>query len=231
MPIPLPNELHGATQIARRTGGPCAQKILDDELLVWFNSAPWNPRSPGARSITRAAACGRCWGASSMTRPAKKPVQTPAKKTARRLPRELLVDLYAARQYLRLDTLKEVGLRMPVEVYFKDPAVAKTYSKTRYRRRVHHAMGARPSRRSDQRAFRRGRLRFDQQHADTACRLGPATELLCCARRQAVLDRKAIDLFQFHQLSVWATFRIRSTISRAASALAGGSPGRSRATA
>ena len=35
-----------------------------------------------------------------------------------------MIDLYEARQYLGLDTLKETGLRMPVEVYFKDPAVA-----------------------------------------------------------------------------------------------------------
>lgn len=36
-----------------------------------------------------------------------------------------MVDLYEARQYLGLDTLKEAGLRIPVLVYFKDPAVAK----------------------------------------------------------------------------------------------------------
>ena len=38
-----------ATRIARQTCGPCAEKILAKELLVWFNSAPWNPLSPGAR--------------------------------------------------------------------------------------------------------------------------------------------------------------------------------------
>ena len=37
-----------------------------------------------------------------------------------------MIDLYEARQYLGLDTLKETGLRMPVRVYFKDPAVAKS---------------------------------------------------------------------------------------------------------
>ena len=37
-----------------------------------------------------------------------------------------MIDLYEARQYLGLDTLKETGLRMPVRVYFKDPAVAQS---------------------------------------------------------------------------------------------------------
>ena len=60
-----------------------------------------------------------------MARTAKKPVQS--------LSRPVLVDLYAARQYLQLDTLKETGLRMPVEVYFKDPDVAAS-RRRRYRR-------------------------------------------------------------------------------------------------
>ena len=38
-----------------------------------------------------------------------------------------MIDLYAARRYLGLDTLKETGLRMPVQVYFKDPAVAEAH--------------------------------------------------------------------------------------------------------
>lgn len=42
----------------------------------------------------------------------------------KRLTRAALIDLYAVRQSLTLDTIKETGLRIPVEVYFKDPDVA-----------------------------------------------------------------------------------------------------------
>src|SRR2546421_11986905 len=51
----------------------------------------------------------------------------PAGKPDRKLTRATLLDLYAARRYLGLATLKETGLRMPVDVYFKDPAVAETF--------------------------------------------------------------------------------------------------------
>ena len=50
--------------------------------------------------------------------------RAPKKKPERKLKRTTMIDLYEARQYLSLDTLKETGLRMPVRVYFKDPAVA-----------------------------------------------------------------------------------------------------------
>jgi len=59
-----------------------------------------------------------------MASKAKKSIQTPAKKPVLKLPPPMLVDLYAARQYLRLGTLRDAGLRMPVKVYFKDPDVA-----------------------------------------------------------------------------------------------------------
>jgi hypothetical protein len=48
-------------------------------------------------------------------------------KPARKLTRASMIELYAARRYLGLDVLKESGLRMPVEVYFKDPRVAELY--------------------------------------------------------------------------------------------------------
>src|SRR4051812_31526806 len=53
--------------------------------------------------------------------------QEPEKpKPAVKLTRTTMVDLYAARQVLPLSVQKETGLRMPVEVFFKDPAVAKS---------------------------------------------------------------------------------------------------------
>ena len=52
------------------------------------------------------------------------------------LTRSTLVELYAVRRYLGLDVLKETGLRMPVEVYFKDPRVAERVRKAVGRRRT-----------------------------------------------------------------------------------------------
>src|SRR5262245_3365120 len=43
----------------------------------------------------------------------------------RKLTQRVVVERYAARRYLGGPTEKEVGLRLPIEVYFKDPAVAK----------------------------------------------------------------------------------------------------------
>jgi hypothetical protein len=58
---------------------------------------------------------------------AKRMGKASPKKPARTLTRAILVELYAARRHLGLATLKETGLRMPVEVYFKDPDVAETF--------------------------------------------------------------------------------------------------------
>jgi hypothetical protein len=139
-----------------------------------------------------------------MTRPAKKPVQTPAKKTARRLPRELLVDLYAARQYLRLDTLKEVGLRMPVEVYFKDPAVAALFEGAG----IDDAFTTpwEPGLRDGPTSARFAVVDYDSTKnvltppaiwdRNNSCYVAPDGK--------TVLDGKTKDLYQYHQLSVWA---------------------------
>lgn len=51
--------------------------------------------------------------------------KTAAEKPERKMSRSALMELYATRRYLGLDTLTQMGLRMPVEVYFKDPATAK----------------------------------------------------------------------------------------------------------
>src|SRR5262245_44284108 len=45
-----------------------------------------------------------------------------------KLTRRTMVDLYAAQKLLPLAVQKEIGLRMPVEVYFKDPLVARLYA-------------------------------------------------------------------------------------------------------
>src|SRR6188508_2934330 len=65
-------------------------------------------------------------------KPAKTTTNTKMKasdKATRKLTRGTMIELYAVRRYLGLDTLRETGLRMPVDVYFKDPRVAKTHKR------------------------------------------------------------------------------------------------------
>src|SRR6476620_2920438 len=127
-----------------------------------------------------------------------------AKERVRNLSRAALVDLYAARQYLRLDTLKEAGLRMPVEVYFKDPDVAA------------QCEGAgiddefttpwEPGLRDGPTSARFAVVDFDStSNTLTSPAIWDRTAMCYCAPDHTPLDGQAIKLFQFHQLSVWAT--------------------------
>jgi hypothetical protein len=136
--------------------------------------------------------------------PAKPAGEVPAGKSDRKLTRGTLIELYAARRYLGLDALKETGLRMPVEVYFKDPRVAE----------LHKDVGIdtefttpwEPGLRDGPTSARFTVVDYDSTSNTLTppavwdrgknCYLGPDG---------AVLDRKAIALFQYHQLSVWAT--------------------------
>jgi hypothetical protein len=139
-----------------------------------------------------------------MARTAKKPVKTPAKKPVLGLSRATLVDLYAARQYLRLDTLKEVGLRMPVQVYFKDPAVAAQFEgagidddfttpwEPGLRDGPTSARFAVVDYDSTKNVLTRPAL-WDRKNS---CYVAPDGK--------TVLDGKTKDLYQYHQLSVWA---------------------------
>jgi hypothetical protein len=139
-----------------------------------------------------------------MARPAKKPVQTPAKKPARRLPREMLVDLYAARQNLSLDTLKNAGLRMPVEVYFKDPAVAAASEGAGIDRAF--TTPWEPGLRDGPTSARFAVVDYDSTKnvltppaiwkRKNSCYVAPDGK--------TVLDGKTKELYQYHQLSVWA---------------------------
>ena len=91
-----------------------------------FRNSYWAWNWAGQRSLRREAFAGGLLlrESASMGTAAKKKTPTRKKKPERKLTRGTMIDLYEARQYLGLDTLKETGLRMPVRVYFKDPAVA-----------------------------------------------------------------------------------------------------------
>ena len=131
--------------------------------------------------------------------------KTPKEKPERKLKRSTMIDLYEARQYLGLDTLKETGLRMPVEVYFKDPAVAAKY---RADAGIDEDFTTpwEPGLRDGPTSARFAVVDYDS----TNNMLTPPaiwdreTELLSGAGRQDVLDGKTKELYQFHQLSVWA---------------------------
>jgi hypothetical protein len=52
----------------------------------------------------------------------------PTEKPQRSFGTATLRQLYAARTYLGLEAQKELGVRMPVEVYFKDPRIAEVFA-------------------------------------------------------------------------------------------------------
>jgi hypothetical protein len=128
---------------------------------------------------------------------------TPATKQERKLTRAAMVDLYAARRYLRLGTIKETGLRIPVQVYFKDPAVAETFKDAGVD--TDFTTLWEPGLRDGPTSARFAVVDYDSTtntltppalwDRDDACYRGPNGE---------TLDEKRKDLPQYHQLSVWA---------------------------
>src|SRR5262249_6727818 len=125
-------------------------------------------------------------------------------KPHRKLTRAMLMDLYAARRYLALDTLKETGLRMPVEVYFKDPDVAET----------HEGAGVdkdfttpwEPGLRDGPTTPRFAVVDYDStSNTFTPPAVWDWEENCYRAPDGTLLDSTAKRLFQYHQLSVWAT--------------------------
>jgi hypothetical protein len=116
----------------------------------------------------------------------------------------MLVDLYAARQYLRLDTLKEAGLRMPVEVYFKDPDVADQFEGAGIDNDF--TTPWEPGLRDGPTSARFAVVDYDS----TKNVLTPPAiwdrdnSRYVAPDGKTVLDGKTKDLYQYHQLSVWA---------------------------
>ena len=147
--------------------------------------------------------------AKKIKRPAKAAGKTAGPKRAKpkpavKLTRQTMVELYAARQYLPLNTEKETGLRIPVEVYFKDPAVAKAFAKIGidYEFTTPWEPGLRDGPTSACFAV----VDYDSTtNTLTPPAVWDRRQNCYCALDSTPLDGKAIKLFQFHQLSVWAT--------------------------
>jgi hypothetical protein len=136
--------------------------------------------------------------------PAKPAGEVPAGKPDRKFTRATLIELYAARRYLGLDTLKETGLRMPVEVYFKDPRVAE----------LHEDIGIdtdfttpwEPGLRDGPTSARFAVVDYDSTNNKlTPPAVWDRQENCYRAPDGTILNGAARELFQYHQLSVWAT--------------------------
>jgi hypothetical protein len=142
------------------------------------------------------------------TRMAKAARKTAKKKSAKRpvrkLTRAALLDLYAARRYLGLATLKETGLRMPVEVYFKDPDVAENFNAAGID--PEFTTPWEPGLCDGPTSARFAVVDYDS----TSNKLTPPAvwdrkESCYRAPDGKILNGKTKDLFQYHQLSAWAT--------------------------
>src|SRR5437868_2577024 len=139
-----------------------------------------------------------------MARRAKKPLRTPAKKPALELPSRMRVDLYAARQYLRLGTIEDAGLRIPVRVYFKDPDVAAEFEGAGFD--PDFTTPWEPGLRDGPTSARFAVVDYDStRNVLTPPAIWDASKRRYVAPdRKTVLDEKTKDLYQYHQLSVWA---------------------------
>lgn len=121
----------------------------------------------------------------------------------RKLSRATLAELYAARRYLGRQTLEETGLRMPVEVYVKDPDFAERYEGAGI---VEDTTPWEPGLRDGPTSARFVVVDYDS----TSNTLSPPAvwdRKGNCYRAPdgTLLNGKTKELFQFHQLSVWAT--------------------------
>jgi len=132
--------------------------------------------------------------------------EAPAPEADRELKRETRVELYAARRYLGLGTQQEFGLRMPVQVYFKDPAVAAAIEGAGIDTKF--TTPWEPGLRDGPTSARFAVVDYDA----TSNTLTPPAIWDRNKNCYCTLDRKPLtgdmkDLFQYHQLSVWANIQ------------------------
>jgi hypothetical protein len=134
----------------------------------------------------------------------KKPVQQSRKKLERKLTRSTLVDLYAARQYLGLGTLEELGLRMTVQVYFKDPDVAETVEGAGFDDTF--SAPWEPGLRDGPTSARFAVVDYDatKNVLTSPAIWDRAQNCYLAPDRKTILNAATKNLYQYHQLSVWA---------------------------
>lgn len=121
-----------------------------------------------------------------------------------KLTHKTMVDLYAAQPFLPLSTQKESGLRIPVELYFKDPAVARSFAHVGIDDEF--TTPWEPGLRDGPTSARFAVVDYDATgNTLTPPAVWDRRQNRYRAPERTPLDRKAIRLFQFHQLSVWET--------------------------
>jgi hypothetical protein len=134
---------------------------------------------------------------------AKTAGETSPETRNRNLTRATLIELYAARRNLGLATLKEIGLRLTIEVYFKDPAVAKASEGAGFDDEF--TVPWEPGLRDGPTSARFVVVDYDSTtNTLTPPAVWDRRENYYRAPDGTPLDSKAKDLFQYHQLSVWA---------------------------
>jgi hypothetical protein len=152
--------------------------------------------------------------ATKKSKPVRKPAGTPTQLT-----RAALVDLYGARQYLSLDTLKETGLRMPVQVYFKDPDVAETVVVAGFDHEF--TTPWEPGLRDGPTSARFAVVDYDStKNVLTSPAIWDRTHNCYLAPdRKTILNAATRNLYQYHQLSVWANVQHTLDFFESSSAL------------
>ena len=126
-----------------------------------------------------------------------------AQKSSRRLTRATLVELYAARRHLDLSALKETGLRIPVEVYFKDPDVADNFEKVGIDKEFTTVWE--PGLRDGPTSARFAVVDYDATNNKlTPPAIWDRKENCYCYPAKTPLTAGQKHLFQYHQLNVWA---------------------------
>jgi hypothetical protein len=138
---------------------------------------------------------------SMATRYTKSPAKQ-AQEIDQKLGRATLADLYGARHWLGLDTSRETRLRIPVELYFKDPRVAELYDGGID---SEFTTPWEPGLRDGPTSARFTVVDYDS----TSNTLTPPAvwdwgKNCYLAPDGTPLDGSAIASFQYHQLSVWA---------------------------
>ena len=135
---------------------------------------------------------------------AKRPANGAADRSELHLTPATRRQLYAARRYLGLEALKELGLRLPVEVYFKDPRVAEVFKEVGIDDEF--TTPWEPGLRDGPTSARFAVVDYD---ATSNTLTPPAVWNAGASRYEApdgtVLDRNTTTLFQYHQLFLWAT--------------------------
>lgn len=152
--------------------------------------------------------CFRKSGANMRSRKSTVPAASGRKnspgKPVRKLTRETMTELYSARRYLRLDAQKETGLRMSVQVYFKDPRVADLLKDAAID--TEFTTPWEPGLRDGPTSARFAVVDYDSTtNKLTAPAVWNRRKNCYLAPDGTPLDGKANKLPQFRQVSVWAT--------------------------